>query len=142
MKKIIVLLMAIFLSTTLVFAISPKKKEKPSDYNLGIKYEKAIKVDKPAIVLFYADWCTYCKKFMPTYEKLSKDYKDKYNIVMVDVDKNIDLAREYTISGFPTLYIIDPIIDNRVHLDNGIYGSKVLLNKELDRYLNIRARIK
>ena len=142
MKRIIIMLMAIFLSTTLVFAVTPKKKVKPSDYNLGIKYEQAIKIDKPAIVLFYADWCTYCRRFMPAYEALSKEYKGKYNIVMVDVEKNEDLAREYVISGFPTVYIVDPMIDNRVHIDNGLYGSKNLLYKELDRYLNVRARIK
>ena len=142
MKKVIIFLMAIFLSTTLVFAVTPKKKVKPSDYNLGIKYEQALKMNKPAVVLFYADWCTYCKRFMPVYEALSNEYKGKYNVVMIDVDKNEDLAREYTITGFPTVYIIDPAIDNRIHLDNGIYGSKALLYRELDRYLNVRARIK
>lgn len=142
MKKIITFLLAIFLSTTLVFAVTPKKKVKPSDYNLGIKYEQALKSNRPSLVLFYTDWCTYCRRFMPTYENLGKDYKDKYNLVMINVEKNEDLAREYFISGYPTLYIIDPKIDNRVHLNNGIYGSKYLLKTELDRYLNVRARIK
>jgi thiol-disulfide isomerase/thioredoxin len=142
MKKIILALFVIALSTTLVFAITPKKKEKPSDYNIGIKYEQAIKNDKPAVVLFYTDWCTYCRGFMPMYESISTIYKDKYNFVMVNAEKDKTLSRDYTINSLPTLYIIDPKIDNRVHLDNGIYGSKYLLQKELDRYLNVRARIK
>ena len=142
MKKIIITLLAIFLSTTLVFAVTPKKKEKPSDYKIGIIYEQALKSDKPSLVLFYTDWCTFCRRFMPTYEMVSQDYKGKYNFVMVDAEKNGVLSADYTISGFPTLYIIDPAIDNRVHIDNGTYGSKYLLYRELDRYLNVRARIK
>lgn len=142
MKKLIISLFVIFMATSLVFAVTPKKKEKPSDYNLGIKYEQALKNDKPSILLFYTDWCTFCRRFMPMYESLGETYKGKYNLVMVNVEKNQDLAAEYSVGGFPTVYIIDPKIDNRVHLDNGLYGSKYLLQKELDRYLNVRARIK
>ena len=142
MKKIIISLFLIFMATTIVFAFAPKKKEKPSDYNLGIKYEQALKSDKPSILLFYTDWCTFCRKFMPTYEALGEIYKGKYNLVMVNVEKNKDLSTDFVVTGFPTVYIIDPKIDNRIHLDNGLYGSRYLLQKELDRYLNVRARIK
>ena len=142
MKKIVISLVAIFLSTSIVLAVTPLKKEKPSDYKLGIKYEQALESDKPSIMLFYTDWCTYCRRFMPMYESVGNSYKGKYNLVMINVEKNEELAQEYVVTGFPTMYIIDPKIDNRVHLDNGIYGSKTLLHKELDRYLNVRARIK
>ena len=142
MKKIVISLLAICLSVSIVLAATPKKKEKPSDYAIGIKYEQALKSDKPSVLLFYTNWCTYCRRFMPMFESLSTEYQDRYNFVMVNAEKNEDLSRDYTVSGFPTIYIIDPSIDNRVHLDNGIYGSSYLLHKELDRYLNVRARIK
>lgn len=142
MKKFLITALIIWISATIIFAATPSKKEKPSDYKLGITYEQAMKSDKPALLLFYTDWCTYCRRFMPTYEKLSNLYKDKYNIVMVNAESNSSLSREYNISGFPTLYIIDPKIDNRVHLDNGIYSNMYLLQKEINRYSNVRARIK
>ena len=142
MKKLIISLVLIFMATTIVFAVTPKQKIKPSDYNIGITYEQARQSDKPAIVLFYTDWCTYCRRFMPMYESLRTEYQDSYNFVMLNAESNETLANEYVVSGFPTVYIIDPKIDNRVHLDNGLYDSKYLMKKELDRYLRIRARIK
>ena len=142
MKKLIISFVAIILSVTIVMAATPKKKEKPSDYAIGIKYEQALKSEKPSVLLFYSNWCTYCKRFMPMFETLSKEYQNKYNFVMVNAEKNENLAIDYMVSGYPTLYIIDPSIDNRIFLNDGIYGSSYLLHKELDRYLNVRARIK
>ena len=46
------------------------KKEVPSDYQIGISYEDAIKSDRPMIALFYVDWCGYCMRFMPKYKRL------------------------------------------------------------------------
>ena len=142
MKKLIIIALLVLISTSVVFALTPKRKDKPSDYNIGIKYEQALKSDKPSILLFYTDWCTYCQRFMPIYKEIGDTYKDRYNLVMVNVEKNEDLAIQYSIDGYPNVFIIDPSIDNLVHLNSGIYASKNLLEKELDRYLRIRARIK
>ncbi len=113
---------------------------KPSQYKIGIDYEKAMNSKKPAIVLFYADWCHYCIKFMPTYQTLSKIYKDDYNFSKVNVEdeKYQKLVREIGITGFPTVFIIDPKYDNRVLLSNAIFGNLKSLRTELDRFLRIR----
>lgn len=142
MKKFVIALLALLITTTIVFAVTPKKKEKPSDYAIGIKYELALKSKKPSVVLFYTDWCTFCRRFMPTYEELSKIYKDKYNFVMVNAEKNPRLADEYYIGGYPSLFITDPKIDNRVFINNTLYGNKALLKRELDRYLRVHAKWK
>ena len=113
---------------------------KPSQYKIGINYEKAMKSNKPAIVLFYADWCHYCIKFMPTFQTLSKIYKDDYNFSKVNVEdeKYQKLVKEIGITGFPTVFIIDPKYDNRVLLSNAIFGDLKSLRTELDRFLRIR----
>lgn len=123
---------------------APKENQeptmKPSQYKIGIPYEKAMKAKKPVITLFYADWCHYCIKFMPTFQTLSKIYKNDYNFAKINVeDPNYQkLVKEIGITGFPTVFIIDPKYDNRVLLSNAIFGDLKSLRTELDRFLRIR----
>lgn len=137
----IILLFAFLFTSAVGFAVTNlMEKKHPSDYNIGIKYVQALESDKPSVVLFYADWCTYCLKFMPRYKILSMVYKDRYNFVMVDCDDSsyARLINDMMISGFPTVYIIDPKYDNRVHLTQGLYVNTMKFREELDRYLRIR----
>ncbi len=114
--------------------------KKPSEYNIGIPYEEALKQNKPILTLFYADWCHFCIKFMPTYQTLSKIYKDDFNFSKVNVEdpKYEKLVKEIGITGFPTVFIIDPKYDNKVLLSNSIFGDLKLFRTELDRFLRIR----
>ena len=148
-KKTIILLsiiaiVAVFVTSAITLAMSPRKDLKPSDYNIGTTYELAVVDKKPMITLFYTNWCTYCMRFMPKYKMIADIYKDKYNFVMIDVEnpKYKKLVKDYSISGFPTIYIIDPSIDNRISINNGIYDDLSKLRGEFDRYLRIKAMIK
>lgn len=146
MKKIIITLIVVFaiiLTSAVTYALtnsSSNQKHKPSDYKIGITYDEALKSDKPMLALLYVDWCGYCLKFMPKYKTISTIYKDKYNVVMLNAEdpQNKELVEDVTLTGFPTLYIIDPKYDNRVLLNNGIYQDLKKLRVELDRYLRIR----
>ena len=141
---IVAITVLVFTASAVVWAFAPKPNLKPSEYNIGTTYEIAAKDKKPMVALFYADWCTYCKKFMPKYKILSEVYKNKYNFVMINVENPTyeKLVKEYAISGFPTIYIIDPTIDNRVLLNNSLYDSLFKIRVELERYSRIRAMIK
>jgi thiol-disulfide isomerase/thioredoxin len=114
--------------------------KKPSEYNIGVEYNQAMKSKKPVLVLFYADWCRYCIKFMPVYQVISEKYADNLDFSKVNVeDKKYEkLVNEIGITGFPTVYIIDPKYDNRVLLSNAFLGSPEQLSKELDRYIRVR----
>lgn len=140
---LIVTIMLVF-ATSVVWAFAPKANLKPSEYHIGTTYESAMKDKKPFVALFYADWCTYCKRFMPKYKILSEVYKSKYNFVMINVEepKYEKVVKDYVISGFPTIYIIDPTIDNRILINNGLYDNLFSLRTELERYLRIRKMIK
>lgn len=147
MKKFLISLMILFfagITVTGCMAVAPKKDLKPSDYDLGMTYEKAAKEDKPIIAVFYADWCTYCIRFMPKLDSVRNIYKDKFNVVLLNVEseQNKKLVDEYRISGFPTVYIIDPEYDNRVHIDGPYLESVKSLSTEVGRYAKIRELIK
>lgn len=146
MKKILIIaaiILTVVVTSAVVWAITPKKTLKPSEYHIGTQYELAIRDNKPSIVLFYADWCTYCMRFMPKYKKIADAYKGKYNFVMVNVDDTsyTKLINDYAIGGFPTVYIIDPKLDNRILIGNTLYDDIGRMKAEFDRYLRIRSLI-
>lgn len=140
----IAILLFIGISVTSCMAILPKANMKPSDYDLGMTMEQASKEDKPVLTVFYVDWCTYCKRFMPKLDKVRNINKDQANVVLINAEDptNEKIVQEYKIAAFPTVYIIDPKYDNRVHIDGGFLESVEILNTEMQRYLNFRKLIK
>ncbi|MCH8027011.1 MAG: tetratricopeptide repeat protein [candidate division Zixibacteria bacterium] len=70
--------------------------------------ELAAAGDKPIIIDFYTDWCSWCKKFdkeqMTTAQAI--DYFTN-EVVMVKVNAEVDtvLAREYGVIGYPTFVL-------------------------------------
>lgn len=60
--------------------------------------------DKTYALYFGAKWCGFCQKMKPTIEQLNKD---GYIIFMVDGDKNKSLAKEFNVSGYPTVVIMN-----------------------------------
>ena len=53
------------------------------------------------ILIFFAEWCGYCRKAKPSFEKLANDYPDK--VQLIDSDKNKDLLSKYSVKSFPTI---------------------------------------
>ena len=51
---------------------------------------------------------------------------------------NKELVEDVGLTGFPTVYIMDPKFDNRILINNAIYHNTPKFQKELDRYLRIR----
>jgi len=56
-------------------------------------------------VMFFAPWCSHCKKFYPVWEDLAKDLSDSSNIAIAKVDCTIhtELCSNQDITGYPTL---------------------------------------
>ncbi len=142
-KKTLIAILVLILvgfSVKSCMAILPKSNMRPSDYDIGMTYEKAKSQDLPILAVFYANWCTYCIKFMPKLDKVRNIYRGDINVVLVDVEnpKNEGLVKEYKISAFPTVYIIDPKLDYHSHIDSPYLSSVDSLGKEVAQYINLR----
>ena len=61
--------------------------------------------DKVTIVDFFADWCGPCRKLSPIIEEIEQELSDKAKFTKINTDENIDIARDYQISGIPTLLV-------------------------------------
>ena len=72
------------------------------------KPKKDVPVDTANLYFFYTDWCGFCKKAMPEWEKLVSSGKTKFgttevNFVKVNAEKEREKADEYEVDAYPTI---------------------------------------
>ena len=79
-------------------------KEKVFNYETGTewKYEGSL----PAIIDFYADWCSPCKMVAPILEDLAREYSGKIMVYKVNTEDEHELASVFGIQSIPTLLFI------------------------------------
>jgi len=70
--------------------------------NQDWKYEGSL----PAIIDFYADWCSPCKMVAPILEELSDEYKDKIKIYKINTEQEQELAAVFGIRSIPSLLFV------------------------------------
>lgn len=64
----------------------------------------------PGILLIFANWCSHCKKFMPTYEKIAASLGKEYPCVAIEeaeLRKNNSVSTALDFQGFPTIKFFD-----------------------------------
>ncbi len=90
-------------------------------YDKGRSLDKARETQKPIMVFFYTDWCGFCQRFAPTYDKITKDKRVKKNFAVAFVNcenpDNSKYVKEFNITGFPTVFVIDKD-GEKTQLDN------------------------
>ena len=72
------------------------------------------KADECIVALFYADWCPHCVEFKPKFQKAMSKMDGqkgktgkKLKFVLVDCEEFKELAKEFDVSGYPTVKLID-----------------------------------
>lgn len=68
---------------------------------------EVIDSNKLTIVDFYADWCGPCRKLGPIIEEIEQEMDGKIKFTKINTDENIEVAKEYQISGLPTLLVVN-----------------------------------
>ncbi len=58
------------------------------------------------VIDFFATWCGPCKMISLILEKLSNDDTLNAKIIKVDVDKDPEYAKEYSIKTVPTIVLV------------------------------------
>jgi thioredoxin 1 len=80
---------------------------KPPDSNTEEDFKKATAGGKPVLVDFGANSCVPCRQLRPILKEINKEYSEKASVLVIDVYKYQDLARQYKIQLIPTLVFFD-----------------------------------
>lgn len=95
----------------------------------SIEPQEAFTNGNPTVLEFYADWCESCKAMAPNMLISEKNYHNKINLVMMNVDNNVwqDFIDKYDVKGIPQLNFFD---------DNGDLKGREIgfrTNEQIDR---------
>jgi thioredoxin len=62
--------------------------------------------DKPALIDFYATWCSPCKMIAPILEELADEYEGQIYVYKVNTEKERELAVAFGINSIPSLLFV------------------------------------
>ena len=74
---------------------------------MGNIIEEKLKEGIPLIVDFGSNSCIPCKMIKPVLQEIAEEYKDKLNVLILDIHEYNDLAAEYGIMSIPTQIFFD-----------------------------------
>ena len=57
------------------------------------------------VVDFFANWCGPCRKLAPILEEVETEFDSKVKFAKINTDENLEMAKQYQVSGLPTLMV-------------------------------------
>lgn len=64
--------------------------------------KEVLQSDKPVLLDFFAVWCGPCKMVSPIVDQIAAEHPE-IKVCKADVDKNLDLAKQFQVMSVPTL---------------------------------------
>jgi thioredoxin 1 len=122
---VIIVFMVISLGISILYGFGFNPRVVNTKKTFEERIQDALKNKRALVIDFYADWYPPCRAMEPTMKNLEAKYKDKVEIVKVNVDdpKNNNLTRVYKIVSIPTYMFI-----NR----KGIVTNKLIGYQEME----------
>ena len=84
-----------------------KVAAKPPEMNTEDDLKQALTSGKPVLVDFGANSCLPCRQMRPVLKEIAAEYSEKAKVVVIDVYKYQNLAREHKVLMLPTLVFFD-----------------------------------
>ena len=111
LRNLLVAIAAILLTTALFFGFQTQRSSTSLDAVAAAAspIDVALANGKPTTIEFYADWCTVCQSMAADNLSLEKEYSDRMNFVMLNVDntKWLPEVTKYRVDGIPRFIFLD-----------------------------------
>lgn len=62
---------------------------------------------KPVVIQVWAAWCGPCQYFKPIMEQVAAEYEDDIVVARLNIDAEIEIARELNVMDIPTVIVFD-----------------------------------
>lgn len=65
--------------------------------------EEVLRSNKPVLLVFWADWCSFCRELIPIIDDLADKYKDEIRFLTISADYNKKAAANFQIKAIPSV---------------------------------------
>ena len=101
-------------------------------HDVRAAHKQSVRENRPMLLVFGAEWCTYCKKLEKTTladSRVSKMIKDDFIPVHLDADEEKELMKILKIKSLPSTVIVSPDVQILGHTEG--YKSTAEFTKYL-----------
>jgi thioredoxin-related protein len=96
--------------TAILFFVLPAAATRADEHSDALK--KAKTENKPVLLYFYSNYCTYCEAMdrnVLSDKDIKKSLATDVVYLRINVDDKRETAARYNIRGYPTTYLLDPV---------------------------------